>query len=115
MAGTTVLADGRTWVTCERDTIRPRTMVAWHRRSGAVWLVTVSGGAGSWPFGVFVGASHHQMAAVARGLGATDAVLVDGGGSTTMVLRTASGALRRVDGPFVTQRDLPDILAIAAT
>ncbi|WP_143447837.1 phosphodiester glycosidase family protein [Kineosporia sp. R_H_3] len=114
VAGTTLLAEGRQWIRCAKDTIRPRTMVAWDRRSGAVWLVTVSGGTGSWRYGVFVGASHHQMAAVARGLGATDAVLLDGGGSTTMVLRTASGALRRVDGPFVTQRELPDILGIAA-
>ncbi|WP_088289602.1 phosphodiester glycosidase family protein [Kineosporia sp. A_224] len=114
VAGTTLLADGRQWIRCAKDTVRPRTMVAWDRRTGAVWLVTVSGGTGSWRYGVFVGASHHQMAAVARGLRATDAVLLDGGGSTTMVLRTASGALRRVDGPFVTQRELPDILAIAA-
>ncbi len=113
VSGTTLLVDGRVTVSCTRAPIRPRTMVAWNRRTGALWLVTATGGERTARFGMFVGASYRQMALVAQRLGATDAVLVDGGGSTTMVVRTRSG-LRRVDGPTGRQRAVPDILGIVA-
>jgi len=110
MSGTTLLADGRLRVSCTTAPIRPRTMLAWHRRTGALWLVTANG-TDTARYGMFVGASYHQMALVAQRLGATDAVLVDGGGSTTMVARVP-GALRRVDRPGSIERAVPDAVGI---
>jgi hypothetical protein len=112
VSGTTLLVKGELKVRCERVPIRPRTMVAWNRNDGRLWLVTASGGANAGRYGIYVGASYHQMALFARRLGASDAALVDGGGSTTMVVRTPAGALRRVDGPFTSQRSVSDALAI---
>ena len=112
VGGTTLLVSGKVWIGCSRVPIRPRTMVAWNRYDGRFWLVTASGGANASRYGMYVGASYHQMALIGKRLGASDAVLVDGGGSTTMVVRTPSGGLRRVDGPFTAQRSISDVLAI---
>ena len=112
VGGTTLLVKGELRVSCSRVPIRPRTMVAWNRNDGRLWLVTASGGADAGAYGIYVGASYHQMALFARRLGASDASLVDGGGSTTMVVRTPAGVLRRVDGPFTGQRSISDVLAI---
>lgn len=112
VGGTTLLVSGKVWIGCSRVPIRPRTMVAWNRYDGRFWLVTASGGANASKYGMYVGASYHQMALIGKRLGASDAVLVDGGGSTTMVVRTPAGGLRRVDGPFTAQRSISDVLAI---
>ena len=112
VGGTTLIVKGKVWIGCSRVPIRPRTMVAWNRYDGRLWLVTASGGANAARYGMYVGASYHQMALIGKRLGASDAVLVDGGGSTTMVVRTPAGGLRRVDGPFTSQRSISDVLAI---
>jgi hypothetical protein len=57
-----------------------RTALAWDR-DGRRWIVTVDDGHGS------TGWSLRQLTTYLRGLGATDACNLDGGGSSTMVVR----------------------------
>jgi hypothetical protein len=63
----------------------PRTLVAWDAQ-GTVWLVAVDGRRRGGP-----GLTAGQVVALVRRLGATDAALLDGGGSTTFAVR---GVLR---------------------
>jgi Phosphodiester glycosidase len=64
------------------DGRHPRTL-AGVRRDGTVLLVTVDGRAPGWS----AGATLREAALVMRSLGARDALALDGGGSTTMVVR----------------------------
>jgi hypothetical protein len=65
-------------------TPHPRTVIARDRR-GSWWLVTIDG---RQP-GRAVGMSFTEMQVLLARLGATDALNLDGGGSTTMVVRDA--------------------------
>ena len=73
-------------------------------------VVTVSGRAvvnGT----MYGGATHHQMPTYLRQLGAYRAVGLDGGGSTTMYVRsTTTGAPYRVDRPSTSLRAVPNAL-----
>jgi exopolysaccharide biosynthesis protein len=58
------------------------------------------------------GLTYHQVAELARRLGATDAALLDGGGSTTVVIRRGGG-IARVDATGrIPQRAVPNGLVL---
>ncbi|MDF1505651.1 phosphodiester glycosidase family protein, partial [Roseisolibacter sp. H3M3-2] len=68
----------------------PRTAVGVRDGGRRLLLVTTDGRRP----GVAVGTSLRETAELLRALGATDAINLDGGGSTTMVARDASGVFR---------------------
>ncbi len=81
------------------EVIRPRTAIGWNNTTGQVWLVTSSSGLNLNDFFFRQGGSTvHQMTTWLRELGATDAVTVDGGGSTTFIAKVG-GTYHRQDIP----------------
>jgi len=81
------------------EEIRPRTAIGFNNTTGQVWLITSSSGVNLNDFGFRTGGSTvHQVATWLRELGATDAVVVDGGGSATFIAK-ANGSYRRQDVP----------------
>lgn len=81
------------------EQIRPRTSIAWNNATGKVWLTTTSSGANLNDWGFRQGGSTiHQLGEVLKSLGATDAVTVDGGGSTTFLAKIL-GRYKRLDVP----------------
>jgi Phosphodiester glycosidase len=113
-SGAAMLHAGRVLVGCSGvgRISRPRTLVAWNASHTRLWLVTVNGRGGGSPVSRY-GASYRQIADAVRALGAADAVMLDGGGSTTMALRGPNGQVRRVDAPSGTpQRPVPDGLLL---
>lgn len=100
-----ILQDSAVTVACSPYTepLRPRTALAWNE-SGTRWLVVVTSGLADPPDGVRVGGSSvPALANWLAHLGATDAVLFDGGGSTIM-LTSGPGP---DGGNEVIRRDLP--------
>ena len=86
IGGTPVLLkDGEGWFANVDNVFtrarHPRTLVGWNQK-GRVWLVTVDG---RQP-GYSAGMSLMEAADLMRSLGATDAINLDGGGSTTFVV-----------------------------
>ena len=101
--GATLISKGVVVAPCtgNSDTVRPRTAVGWDD-FGNVYLATTTmgrdwpdGGQGGYRVG---GSTVHQMADWLRDVGATNAVSLDGGGSTTMFAKV-DGSYRRVDLP----------------
>jgi hypothetical protein len=81
------------------EVIRPRTAIGWNNATGQVWLVTSSSGLNLNDFFFRQGGSTvRQMTNWLRELGATDAVTVDGGGSTTFIAKV-NGGYHRQDIP----------------
>lgn len=81
------------------EQIRPRTSIAWNNATGKIWLATSSSGVNINDFGFRQGGSTiHQLGDVLKSLGATDAVTVDGGGSTTFFAKILS-RYKRLDVP----------------
>lgn len=94
------LKKGEVVAGCSRyeNILRPRTSLAWNKE-GRIWLIVVSTGLPDPPDGVRVGgATKEEVARVAQALGATEAVDLDGGGSTALYAR-AQGQVRRIDLP----------------
>jgi hypothetical protein len=91
------------------EELRPRSAIGW-TSNGDLLVVTVSGRAVV--NGVmYGGATIHQMPTYLRQLGAVNAVGLDGGGSTTMFVRSTLGASPyRVDRPSTWQRKVPNAL-----
>lgn len=75
-AGNTVRSTGS--LVTERH---PRTALGW-RKDGTILLVTVDGRQSGWS----VGMTGAELASLMKALGATEAINLDGGGSTTMVV-----------------------------
>ena len=92
------------------ELLRPRTAVGW-TKSGNLLVVTVSGRATI--AGVrYGGATIHQMADYMARLGSYDATNLDGGGSTTMLVRTPTGKVLRMDRPIgQVQRPVPNVFS----
>jgi hypothetical protein len=92
------------------ELLRPRTAIGW-TRSGDLLFVTASGRATV--NGVrYGGATIHQMADYLAKLGAYDATNLDGGGSTTMLVRTTSGKVVRMDRcGCESQRAVPNVFS----
>ena len=99
--GGDLLSRGKTIQVCypRTEEVRPRTAVGWNNETGDVWIATTSSGNFLADFGFRVGGSTiRQMTDWLRELGATDAVTVDGGGSTTFMARL-NGVIHRIDLP----------------
>lgn len=78
---------------------RPRTAIGWDQ-DGKVWLMTSSRGQDAVDFGYRQGGSTaDQIGHWLQSLGATDAILLDGGGSTTMVIKNPATSWQRFDIP----------------
>jgi hypothetical protein len=78
---------------------RPRSAIGWNQ-DGQVWLISSSRGYDAFDFGYRQGGStSSQMALWLMSLGATDAVLLDGGGSTTMQINQPDVGWERFDLP----------------
>jgi len=78
---------------------RPRSAIGWNQ-DGQVWLIASSRGADAADMGMRQGGSTaDQMARWLLSLGATDAVLLDGGGSTTMEIKEPDANWKRFDLP----------------
>ena len=101
--GVTLISKGSVVAPCtgNSDSVRPRTAVGWDD-FGNVYLATTTmgrdwldGGQGGYRVG---GSTVHQMADWLHDVGATNAVSLDGGGSTTMYAKL-SGTYHRVDLP----------------
>ena len=101
--GATLVSRGVVVAPCtgNSDTVRPRTAVGWDD-NGNVYLATTTmgrdwfdGGQGGYRVG---GSTVHQIADWLHDVGATNAVALDGGGSTTMYAKL-SGEYHRVDLP----------------
>ena len=92
------------------ELLRPRTAIGW-TRSGDLLVVTVSGRATI--NGVrYGGATIHQMADYMAKLGSYDATNLDGGGSTTMLVRTTAGTIVRMDRSGTeAQRAVPNVFS----
>jgi hypothetical protein len=100
-AGSQVLISGDNQQDCQafHEQIRPRTAIGWNNATGDVWLMTTSSGQDLNDFGFRMGGSTlHQVFDWLKMLGATDAVTLDGGGSTTMFIQDGTG-LKRQDIP----------------
>lgn len=81
------------------EQIRPRTSIAWNNATGKIWFATTSSGVNMNDWGFRQGGSTiHQLGEVLKSLGATDAVTVDGGGSTTFLAKLL-GRYKRLDVP----------------
>jgi hypothetical protein len=109
--GGVVVTGGRTVARCDGagTRSRARTLVGWNA-AGRVWLLAVDSGGASVPVGG-PGLTYYETAELARRLGATEAVLVDGGGSTTLV--GVVGRVTRLDAPDrVPQRPVPNGFAL---
>ena len=96
--------------TARNETPRPRSSVGF-RADGSIVVMAVSGrgsGGGSESGGVTI----HQEATLMQHLGAVDAVNLDGGTSTTLLVRHhIGGAFVRMDEPpRVAQRHVPNVL-----
>lgn len=113
-SGALMLRDGRDVAPCTSSGARsrPRTLVAWNSRRTRLWLLALDGRGRDAPVPTY-GGTYRQVAELARALGATDAVMLDGGGSTTMALRGPDNAVHRIDAPDgAAQRPVPDGLVL---
>jgi hypothetical protein len=78
---------------------RPRSAIGWNQ-DGQIWLMTSSRGYDAFDFGYRQGGSTaSQMGEWLLSLGATDAVLLDGGGSTTLQINEPDIGSQRFDLP----------------
>jgi hypothetical protein len=75
--------------------LNPRTLLGLDRRGRRAWLVVVDGRQKDYSMGMTL----RQEAEFMRALGATRAINLDGGGSSALVVRNATGALRTVNKP----------------
>lgn len=81
---------------------RPRTAIGWNQ-DGQIWFVTSSRGLLAFDFGYRQGGStSSQMAQWLLQLGATEAILLDGGSSTALYVDNPE------QGPRLTRLDVPD-------
>lgn len=108
---------GTVWPECttRSEDLRPRSAIGWTQR-GDLLVMTVSGRATK--DGVrWGGATAHQVGDYMKSLGAYEAISLDGGTSTTMVVRYAlGGGVYRVDrAAGDSQRAVPNVLAVEPT
>ncbi|MBB4951581.1 hypothetical protein F4556_007116 [Kitasatospora gansuensis] len=92
------------------ETREPRTALGWDGTGRRLWLLTVDGRS-SHAAGLTVAGTARLL----KRLGAANAVMLDGGGSTQMMARTGPAALRTVNVPSGHQeRPVPNGLALVA-
>lgn len=114
--GGRVLANSYNSQPCDshHEQVRPRSAMGWNNATGEVWILSASSGQDLNDFGFRMGgATVHQSIDWLKQLGATDAVTVDGGGSTTFLQKLAS-RYTRVDIPDSAWiREVPVGIALA--
>jgi hypothetical protein len=114
--GSILLKDSNNVEDCNgtSEEIRPRTVIGWNE-SGDFWVATSTMGISWNDNGYRLGGSTiHQMGEWLKQFGATQAVSVDGGGSTAQFV-TLNGVVSRQDLPETEWiRDIPVGLAITA-
>jgi hypothetical protein len=86
-SGVTLVKDGNPGEFGAQDGNKPRTVIGWREDGHRLLLVAVDGAAR-----FSTGISYDDLAALMIRLGATDAFMLDGGGSTEMVARVAGDA-----------------------
>jgi len=93
--------------------LNPRTVMGLDRAGTRAWLAVIDGRQA----GVSMGMTLRQSAELMRALGATRALNLDGGGSSALVLATASGQTRVVNRPSDngTERAVANALAVLGT
>lgn len=99
--GPRILQNGKfIWVCSDHSNdYRPRSAIGWNQ-DGQVWLITSSRGDNANDNGMRMGGSAtDQIGLWLQQLGATDAVLLDGGGSTTMEIKHPEDGWQRFDLP----------------
>ena len=99
--GPRILQNGKfIWVcSMHPNDYRPRSAIGWNQ-DGQVWLITSSRGENANDDGMRMGGSTtDQIGLWLQKLGATDAVLLDGGGSTTMEINQPESGWQRYDLP----------------
>jgi hypothetical protein len=97
-----LLADGRIPEALATDGaaafrgVNPRTAIGWDPVAGRAWLVVIDGRQARWS----VGTTTRETAELLAALGAREALNLDGGGSSALVVREpATGAVRVVTRP----------------
>jgi exopolysaccharide biosynthesis protein len=84
------------------EDIRPRNAIGWNE-NGDVWFANTTMGVRNSAdvFNRFRlgGSTVHQLAKWLKEMGATQAIMLDGGGSTTMYVQTPEADYKRVDLP----------------
>jgi exopolysaccharide biosynthesis protein len=114
--GGVYVAAGKNRANCNHgnEELRPRTLIGWNSKTGDQFFVTVQGKYQRW--GVrWGGATVHQAADYMLSLGADTAICLDGGGSTTMVIRTkVAGTPVHIDrsNPKDGQRPVVNVIGI---
>ena len=109
VAGFGLLLGGGKVVTPVDTALHPRTAVGTDTSGSHVWLVVVDG---RQP-GVSEGMTCHELAGFMQRLGCTDAVNLDGGGSSVVMKATPSGALEVANRPSGKgTRPVPVMLAV---
>lgn len=99
--GPRLLQNGKfVWICADHSNEqRPRSAIGWNE-DGQVWLITTSRGENADDGGYRLGGSTtDQIGLWLAQLGATDAVLLDGGGSTTMEINDPETGWKRFDLP----------------
>ena len=88
------------WICSQHRTdFRPRTAIGWNE-DGQIWFMTSSRGEDANDLGMSQGGStSDQMGHWLQSLGATEVVLLDGGGSTTMQIKHPESGWQRFDLP----------------
>ena len=89
-----ILRDGK--VTGRDEKLHPRTAAGVSADGRTLWLLTVDGRQTRWSGG----ATTPELAQWLRALGADDAINLDGGGTTTMVVADAEGRPRVLNRPI---------------
>jgi hypothetical protein len=103
-----ILNDGRTVGGVDK-VLHPRTAIGVDQTGSKVWLLVVDG---RQP-GYSEGATCHELAGIFQRLGAWDALNLDGGGSSIMLMRDPNGQLKLVNRPSgFTLRPLPTMLLL---
>ena len=109
VAGFGLLLGGGKVVTPVDTALHPRTAVGTDTSGSHVWLVVVDG---RQP-GVSEGMTCHELAGLMQRLGCTDALNLDGGGSSVVMKATPSGALEVANRPSGKgTRPVPVMLAV---
>lgn len=95
VAGNVVLLEGGEIVPLSSEAVHPRTAVGISKDKRFVYLLVIDGRQNDYS----LGATYAETAAWLRFYGASDGLNLDGGGSTTMVLRDREGQPRIVNRP----------------
>ena len=97
LAGNHLLLQEGVIVAPKREALHPRTAVATNSSGSKLWLIVVDGRQPQYSEGVTL----TELAEIAREAGADTALNLDGGGSSTMVMRSDSGT-NILNAPFHT-------------